>query len=78
MSQPPCIDKSINYDHEQAVRGIWEYYAFEQLLGDGRNRPMSDHFSGPQAIAGPAGNITDSLCVPQPRAPGSPRARAET
>ena len=31
---------------------------------------MSDHFSGPRAIAGPAGDITDLFAFPSPERPG--------
>jgi uncharacterized protein DUF4331 len=31
---------------------------------------MSDHFSGPRAIAGPAGDITDLYAFPSPERPG--------
>src|SRR5262249_23886412 len=33
-------------------------------------RPMSDHFSGPRAIAGPAGDIADVYAFPSPDPPG--------
>src|SRR5689334_25318099 len=32
--------------------------------------PVSDHFSGPRAIAGPAGDITDVYAFPSPERPG--------
>ena len=35
-----------------------------------RKAPMSDHFSGPRAIAGPAGDITDLWAFPSPERPG--------
>src|SRR4051812_41605 len=31
---------------------------------------MSDHFSGPRALAGPAGDICDIYAFPSPRRPG--------
>ena len=31
---------------------------------------MSDHFSGPRALAGPAGDITDFYAFPSPERPG--------
>lgn len=31
---------------------------------------MSDHFSGPRAIAGPAGDVTDVFVLPSPERPG--------
>ena len=33
-------------------------------------RPMSDHFSGPRALAGPAGDICDVYAFPSPERPG--------
>ena len=38
---------------------------------------MSDHISGPRALADPIADITDVYRVPQSRPPGSPRSRAE-
>ena len=31
---------------------------------------MSDHFSGPRALAGPAGDISDVFAFPSPERPG--------
>ena len=31
---------------------------------------MSDHFSGPRALAGPAGDISDVYAFPSPKRPG--------
>ena len=31
---------------------------------------MSDHFSGPRALAGPAGDICDVYAFPSPERPG--------
>ena len=31
---------------------------------------MSDHFSGPRALAGPAGDICDAYAFPSPERPG--------
>ena len=59
-----------NINHEQAVRGISGVQAFQAAVDDIRSKPMSDHFSGPRAIAGPAGDITDLYAFPSPERPG--------
>ena len=38
---------------------------------------MSDHISGPRALADPIADITDVYAFPSPERPGSPRARHE-
>src|SRR6185436_19386486 len=39
------------------------------LLCEGEDPPMSDHFSGPRALAGPAGDICDVYAFPSPERP---------
>ena len=47
-----------------------QHPALKPLLGRWRLTTMSDHFSGPRAIAGPAGDITDLYAFPSPERPG--------
>ena len=45
-------------------------WPFLPALPGKERSPMSDHFSGPRALAGPAGDITDLYAFPSPERPG--------
>src|SRR5918994_2629243 len=69
-SRPPTDPKTI---HGVAARLVGSSPPVPEVRTESRgrsHRPMSDHFSGPRAIAGPAGDICDVYAFPSPQRPG--------